>query len=344
MPTPTLFMNPEQSALFDQAVLAYQQNDYGTARQYFSGVEEALRLQAAINPSPQVQGDLATVLVNLANLHNRLNQADEALAAYREAERLFRELAQAAPSPEVFHGLADLLMNRGNLHNSLNQPDAALAAYREADELLRPLSGRTVDPSSMPLVSESSMPTPPIKDKYLEELTTRDPNAEPHIAGLTKQNMTKPPQRGNRRLYNPDLVPASHPDRAVDNQPSPPIYLTKASRDLAITCDTESSLLLPTVSVRLRESTLTKVCGDYWLLYINVFVYRGEARTRIPAEIIDETEEEVDGEVYITFTLELEQWVIDALDVRLGSGVQSPQAGFSGTEGEGQLAVVIIQP
>jgi tetratricopeptide (TPR) repeat protein len=84
--------------------------------------------------------DLAGTLTNKGNaLYRELRRYEAALAAYEEAEGLYRSLAAA--QPEVYApDLARTLTNKGNALSELRRYEAALAAYEEAEGLYRSLA------------------------------------------------------------------------------------------------------------------------------------------------------------------------------------------------------------
>jgi tetratricopeptide (TPR) repeat protein len=78
--------------------------------------------------------DLAGTLANKGNALSELRRYEAALAAYEEAEGLYRSLAAA--QPEVYtSNLVRTLTNKGNALRELRRYAAALAAYEEALEI-----------------------------------------------------------------------------------------------------------------------------------------------------------------------------------------------------------------
>jgi len=109
-----------------------------------AAIEGALALTqelAEANPdNPDVhRAAIAGSLYNRGLLLVDQNRSGEALADFKDALEIQRELAQA--NPEAYRPLvAEILVDLGNLHLDQNRPTEALEAYEEAVEIGRELS------------------------------------------------------------------------------------------------------------------------------------------------------------------------------------------------------------
>jgi len=116
-------------SLFEYALFLQKQNYFKEAIQ---GYQNLLDLELS-------QANRALTLNNLANLYKAQNQHPEALQAYQEALKLYRDLAKANPSAYKPY-VATTLNNLANLYKAQNQNQEALQAYQEALKLYRDLA------------------------------------------------------------------------------------------------------------------------------------------------------------------------------------------------------------
>ena len=120
--------------------------------QALAAIEQAIgiyRTLAAARPDPFLPHLFAS-LNNQANLLADLGRPEEALAAAKEATRLYPKLSSI---PFYRPRLANSLNNQANLLADLGRPEEALAAAKEATRLYRKIAKTAPDPYLMPLAN-----------------------------------------------------------------------------------------------------------------------------------------------------------------------------------------------
>ena len=172
------------------------------------------------------------------------------------------------------------------------------------------------------------------------ELSTNDLNAEPTLALDLRNKINNPSNSSFVRFYNPNAVISTEQSSSIQL----PVFLYNGD-DLEIeSLDIDDDMEIPRrVILRLREELLETICGEFWLLKYGVFVYHGDTRTHIPSDMINEEIIDIHGVSYVEFTIELHWMITKMLDLKLGRGIPSPLAGFTGKQGEGEIVVVFVQ-
>jgi hypothetical protein len=167
-------------------------------------------------------------------------------------------------------------------------------------------------------------------------LSTNDLNAEPTSALVLRNKIRNPLASQDSRFYNPNAVISTEQNSTIQL----PIFLYNGD-DLEIESLEADDMEIPQrIKLRLEETLLDTVCGEFWLLKFGVFVYHGDTRTHIPSDMINEEIIDINGVSYVEFTIELDWMITKMVGLKLGRGIPSPLAGFTGEKGEGLIAIV----
>lgn len=92
------------------------------------------------------------------------------------------------------------------------------------------------------------------------------------------------------------------------------------------------------IELTLPETILASISGEAMILRVNVLYYHKSAYTLVPCEIMDEETDINGGDPVVKFTLEIEGWRLEDLD--LNPYTSRGHAGFTGDKGEGEIVVV----
>ena len=127
---------------FELAHYLQKQKLYHLVEDYYLQALAVCRERA--KSSPFYKGPVATILNNLAVLHNDINQLVAAEKEYKEALDIRRRLAKDNPDAYL-PNVATTLNNLAILHSNLNQYPAAEKEYKEALDIRRRLAENNPD-------------------------------------------------------------------------------------------------------------------------------------------------------------------------------------------------------
>ena len=121
----------------------HQQELFHLAENYYVKSLEELRSRAKVFPQ-LYQGEMATTLNNLANLHSDLERYEEAEKEYKESLEIRRGLANT--NPETYMGDVSMSLNNlAALHKNLVRYEEAEMEYKESLEICRELAKSNPD-------------------------------------------------------------------------------------------------------------------------------------------------------------------------------------------------------
>jgi hypothetical protein len=181
--------------------------------------------------------------------------------------------------------------------------------------------------------SNETMTTLPEFDSLLSELTTTDAMAESALPQIIRHQINQANGANASRLFNAQQISLAE---RVDTALELPVFFQYRQCWRLYQAPNKRWM----IEITAPESLFEQVCGEWFLFGIDVFLYRGDARTRIPSEIINEASIEKENQLYTQFTLELDCYVTSALDFETLRDSFKPLAGFTGKKGDGLIAIV----